>query len=65
MRVIQFLDPVKNDFIGPFSDKYSAERWLEENNRQEKHVIHHLTDPAEEMFGELLRPGVETSHVES
>lgn len=51
MRVIQFLEPVTDDFIGPFSSEESANRWLEENNRTEKHLIHHLVDPAECMFG--------------
>jgi hypothetical protein len=50
MRVIQFLEPVRNDFIGPFVTEASAQRWLEENDRQEKCLIHDLTDPAEEMF---------------
>lgn len=53
MRVIQFLEPVKDDFIGPFSSEESAKRWLAENDRSEKHVIHHLVDPAEAMFGPL------------
>lgn len=51
MRVIQFLEPVHNDFVGPFSTLESAQRWLEENNRTERHAIHHIVDPAEEMFG--------------
>jgi hypothetical protein len=60
MRIIQFLESMRNDFVGPFSDEYSARRWLEENDRQESYVIHHLVDPSEEMYGDLLRPGVVT-----
>lgn len=56
MRVIQFLAPVRNDFIGPFATEESAKRWLEENDRTEPHVIHDLVDPAEEMFAVERKP---------
>lgn len=53
MRVIQFLEPVTDDFVGPFSTVESAQRWLDENDRTENHVIHHLVDPAECMYGPI------------
>ncbi len=54
MRVIQFLESVQDDFIGPFASEQSAKEWLIENDRNEKHVIHDLVDPIEAM---MIRPG--------
>lgn len=47
MQVIQFLERVPDDFVGPFSTEESARRWLADNNRTEKCAIHHMVDSAE------------------
>lgn len=54
MRVIQFLEPVHDDFVGPFADEASAIVWMEENDRNERHLIHHLADPFEAMAPGLV-----------
>ena len=50
MVIIQFLEPVDNDFIGPFETERSATLWLEVNERSEENIIHSLTDPITETY---------------
>lgn len=54
MRVIQFLEPVDDDFIGPFDSEMEALVWLRENERTERHVIHHMVSPVACMFRAVM-----------
>lgn len=39
-------------YVGPFSTRQSAERWLEENDRTaERSTVNELNDPGEAMYG--------------
>lgn len=46
-RVIQFLEPVADDFIGPFPDEESAKAWIAAHARTEAHLAHHMVSPTQ------------------
>jgi hypothetical protein len=60
MVIIRFsdrsgMDGIRYHYVGPFSSVRTAELWLAENDRTEQREIEQLVDPAEEMFGMVVR----------